>query len=164
MEQGPILVRHARFRDADALEAFYARLSPQSRALRFMGATNGITHDQALAFATASGRGSDGFVAIQRATGRLVGHICLAALRSNTEEVGVAVDDALQRGGIGRALLRAAVGSARRRGITTLEARMLPRNTGIHRLLQRAGIPWRRRPADAGAEVLSMDLAAAAAA
>ncbi len=164
MEQGPVLVRHARFRDAVALEAFYARLSAHSRALRFMGATSGITADQAVAFGTAIGRGSDGFVAIERKTGLIVGHICLAPLRPGVEEVGVAVDDAFQRRGIGRALLRAAVGSARRRGIATLEARMLPGNHAIHGLLQRAGIPWRRRPADGGADILSLDLAAASAA
>ncbi len=159
-----MLVRHARFRDAEALEAFYARLSPESRALRFMGATSGITYEQALAFATADGHGTDGFVAIERATGQLVGHICLAALRTGVEEVGVAVEDRYQRRGIGRALLHAVVVSAHRRGIRTLEARMLPGNRGIHRLLQRAGIPWRRRPIDSGAEVLTLDLAAAAAA
>ncbi len=164
MEQGPVLVRHARFRDVEALEAFYARLSPESRALRFMGATSGITHEQALAFATADWRGADGFVAIERDTGHIVGHICLATLRTGVEEVGIAVEDRHQRAGIGRALLHAAIAAARRRGITTLEARMLPGNTGIHRLLQRASIPWRRRPIDAGAEVLSLDLAASAAA
>ncbi len=164
MEQGPILVRHARFRDAAALVAFYARLSPESRGLRFMGATRGITLSQALAFARAASLGSDGFVAIERASGLVVGHICLAFLRAGVEEVGVAVDDGFQRHGIGRALLRAAVGSARRRGLVTLEARMLSGNTGIHRLLQGAGIPWRRRPANGGAEILSLDLAAAAAA
>jgi RimJ/RimL family protein N-acetyltransferase len=164
MEQGPILVRRARFRDAAALETFYAGLSPESRALRFMGATRGITVEQAIAFATATSRGSDGFVALERATGRIVGHICLAPLRPGVEEVGVAVADAFQRRGIGRVLLRAAVGSARRRDIATLEARMLPGNRAIHGLLQRAGIPWRRRPADTGAEIISLDLAAAAAA
>jgi RimJ/RimL family protein N-acetyltransferase len=164
MEQGAILVRRAHFRDADALASFYAALSPESRAMRFMGATQGITADQALAFATAHVHGSDGFVALERATGTIVGHICLAPLRPGVEEVGVAVADAFQRRGVGRALLRAAVGSARRRGMTTLEARMLPGNHAIHGLLQRSGIPWRRRPSDAGAEILSLDLAAAAAA
>ena len=103
-------------------------------------------------------------MAIERATGRLVGHICLASLRSGAEEVGVAVEDQFQRQGIGRALLHAAIAAARRRGIATLEARMLPGNSGINRLLRRAGIPWRRRRIDAGAEVLSLDLAASAAA
>lgn len=164
MEQGPILVRPARFRDAAGLEDFYARLSAESRAMRFMGATSGISTAQAIAFATAANRGGDGFVALERETGRMVGHICLAPLRAGVEEVGVAVEDAFQRRGIGRALLRAAIGSARRREVITLEARMLPGNHAIHGLLQRAGIPWRRRPADAGAEILSLDLAAAAAA
>jgi GNAT superfamily N-acetyltransferase len=162
MEQGSILVRHVHFRDAAELVAFYARLSPESRATRFMGATRGISVDQALHFALVDGRQGDGFVAVERSSGRIVGHFCLEPLRDGVEEVGVAVDDHLQRRGVGRALLDAAVASARRRGITTLEATMLPGNTGIHRLLQRAGIPWRRGTTPSGAELLTLDLAAAA--
>jgi acetyltransferase len=163
MEQGSILVRRVRFRDAAALAAFYARLSPESRALRFMGASRGITPDQALRFALADDRGGAGFVALERATGLIVGHLCLEPLRAGVEEIGVAVEDRLQRRGIGRSLLNAAVTSARRRGIGTLEARMIAENTAIHRLLQRAGIPWRRSPAAEGGELLRLDLVAAAA-
>lgn len=161
MEQGSILVRHIHFRDALALEAFYGRLTPESRALRFMGASRGITPEQAFHFATADGRGADGFVALERASGRIVGHICLERARDGVEEVGVAVEDRYQRRGIGRALLQAAVASARRRGIETLEATMLPGNTGIHRLLQHAAIPWRGERAASGAEKLTLDLAVA---
>ena len=162
MEQGAILVRGIRFRDANALEAFYARLAPESRALRFMGATQGISTEHAVHFATAEWRRADGYVAVERASGRIVGHLCLEPLRTGVEEIGVAVEDRLQRRGIGRALLRAAIASARRRGIGTLEATMLAGNTGIHRLLEGAGIPWRRAPRDGGVEVITLDLAAAA--
>ncbi len=162
MEQGSILVRPVRFRDAEGLEAFYARLSPESRARRFLGASHGISPQQALHFSMPAARGTDGFVALDRATGRIVGHLCLEPLRPRVEEVGVAVEDGLQRRGIGRTLLRAAVTSARRRGIDTLEAHMLAGNRGIHRLLEHAGIPWHRRPVDAGSELLTLDLAAAA--
>lgn len=161
MEQGAIGVRHVRFRDAVGLEAFYARLSPESRALRFMGASRGITADQALHFASADGVRGDGHVAIDRSSGRIVGHVCLEPLRPGTEEIGIAVEDALQQRGIGHALLLAAVASAERRGVTSLEATMLPGNPGIHRLLEHAGIPWRRQPAASGAEMLILDLAAA---
>jgi len=164
MEQGPILVRPVRFRDAAALEAFYARLSPESRGLRFMGASRGISGAQALRFVLAEQRRANGFVALEGASGLIVGHLCLEPLRPAVEEIGVAVEDRYQRRGIGRCLLRAAVASARRRGIGCLEARMLAGNTGIHRLLEHTGIPWRRHPVDTGGELVSLDVAGSAAA
>jgi acetyltransferase len=164
MEQGPILIRRVRGEDAAALEAFYEALSPESRATRFMGATRGISPAQAAHFATPDGKTADGFVAVERKTDEIVGHLCLEASRPGVEEVGVAVADRLQGRGIGRSLLRAGVVAARRRGTGTLEATMLAGNTGIHRLLQKAGIPWRRTPVDFATELLTLDLAAAAAA
>ena len=106
----------------------------------------------------------NGFVALERASGLIVGHLCLEPLRPAVEEIGVAVEDRYQRRGIGRCLLRAAVASARRRGISCLEARMLAGNTGIHRLLEHTGIPWRRHPVDTGGELVSLDVAGSAAA
>jgi GNAT superfamily N-acetyltransferase len=164
MEQGPYLVRHVRPGDAPGLLDFYAGLRPESRALRFMGATRGITQLQADVFARADGVHHDGFVAVERATNRIVGHLCLEPTSPNSEEIGVAVADDLQRRGIGRMLLRAAIVAARRRRTGILEATMLAGNTGIHRLLQTAGIPWRRRPLEPGIELIVLDLAAAAAA
>lgn len=164
MEQGPYLVRHVRREDETGLLSFYQELKPESRAMRFMGAARGITQLQAHGFASACGPNGDGFVAVERATGRIVGHLCLEPTDPGTEEIGVAVADDLQRRGIGRMLLRAAIVAARRRRTAFLEATMLAGNTGIHRLLQTAGIPWRRRLLEPGVELIVLDLAAAAAA
>jgi GNAT superfamily N-acetyltransferase len=164
MEQGPYLVRHVRPGDVRGLLRFYLDLQPESRAMRFMGATRGITEAQARAFAAADGLRHDGFVAVERVTGRIVGHLCLEPTDPRSEEIGVAVADDLQRRGIGRALLRAGISAARRRRTAALEATMLAGNQGIHRLLQGAGIPWRRRPLEPGVELIVLDLEAAAAA
>jgi RimJ/RimL family protein N-acetyltransferase len=163
MEQGPILIRRVQARDSDGLVAFYRALSPESRASRFMGATRGISPKQACEFASPTERGGDGFVAVDRATGEVVGHLCLEPVRAGAEEIGVATADRLQGKGIARSLLKAAMASGRRRRTRTFEATMLTGNRGIHRLLQRAGIPWRRRPVDFGTELLTMDIEAAAA-
>jgi acetyltransferase len=164
MQQGPIEIRRIRPRDARKLETFYAGMSPHSRATRFMCGTRGISADQAVKFASAPLRGADGFVGIDGSTGEIVGHLCLEMVRLGVGEVGVATTDRWQGRGIGRSLLKAAVASARRRGTHTFEATMLRGNPGIHRLLQRSGIPWRRRPLDFVTELLTLDLDAAAAA
>ncbi|MDP9269817.1 MAG: GNAT family N-acetyltransferase [Chloroflexota bacterium] len=164
MEQGSILIRRVQASDRDGLLAFYRALSPESRATRFMGATRGISPEQARDFASAPWRGGDGFVAVERATGEIVGHLYLEPIRAGREEVAVATADRLRGMGIARSMLKAAIVSGRNRRTRTFEATMLTGNRGIHRLLQRAGIPWRRRTVDFGTELLTMDIEAAAAA
>jgi len=163
MEQGSILVRRIRPSDTEDLTAFYRALCPASRGTRFLVATTGISTQQARSFTSAPERGADGFVAVERSSGEIVGHLCLEPVRPGVEEIGVATVDRLQGKGIARSLLKAAIGSGRRRRTRTFEATMLIGNHGIHRLLQRAGIPWRRRPVEFGTELLTMDLEAAAA-
>ena len=163
MEQGPIVIRVIRPADWRRLQAFYAGLSADSRATRFMGGRIGISDGEALAFAGARSRGADGMVAFERSTGEIVGHLCLEPVRAGVEEIAVATADRFHGRGIGRELVKAAAASGRRRKITAFEATMLAGNRGIHRLLQRAGIPWRRRRLDASTERLSLDLLAGSA-
>ena len=163
MEQGPILIRAIRPADWRRLKAFYARLSPDSLATRFLGARRGISDEEALAFAGARQRSADGMVAIERSSGKIVGHLCLEPIGGGVEEIAVATADPLHGRGIGRELVKAAAASGRRRGARAFVATMLTGNRGIHRLLQRAGIPWRRRSLDATTERLTLDLLASSA-
>jgi acetyltransferase len=143
------------------LARFYAGLSDDSRHTRFFGASHGITDLQAERFARIRLRGGDGFVALDRA-GQVRGHIDLEPAGSlngrRIEEIGVAVADDWQSHGLGRALLAAAVASARRRGIGILEAEMLTGNAAIHALLEHAGLPWTARSLEPGSELIRMDL------
>jgi ribosomal protein S18 acetylase RimI-like enzyme len=52
---------------------------------------------------------------------------------------GFAVDEALRRRGVGRALMEAAIDEARRRGARRLTLRVLASNLGARRLYERCG-------------------------
>jgi GNAT superfamily N-acetyltransferase len=137
MEADDIRVRRVVPNDAAELERFYARLSPESRFRRFHAACRGIPHELARSFAEADHRHRDGFVAV--AGGRIVGHAALESCGDGSEELAVAVDDRLQRRGIGILLLAAALASARLRGVGRLVAWVQGENAGMRGLLARAG-------------------------
>ena len=146
--------------DADPLRAFYAALSPESRRRRFLGASSGISKQQAERFAKELG-----VVAVLHEQGpddgALVGHACLPLIEPGVAEAAVAVADAYQGAGIGRALLAAAVTEARESGIRRLVASMFADNAAIHRLLLGPGLPYRRLSAGGGVDALEIEVAAA---
>lgn len=127
-------VRPIRPCDAAELLLFYARLSPESRRLRFLGTTGGITDAQAATFAAATPRGAAGFVAER--DGRIVGHAVVEPTLPGVVEMAFAVDDAWQRHGIGRALLSESVAWARTHGVRRLELELFADNLAMRRLLR----------------------------
>jgi L-amino acid N-acyltransferase YncA len=146
--------------DARAISAFYANLTPESRRARFLGTCRSISDLQAQRFARAGDRGASGWVALD-ATGTVVGHLCLEPLdlpRDHVDEIAVAVADDCRGRGLGRALLDAAIASARHRGVRALEATMLTGNHPIHALLEHAGLPWTCRALEPGSETIRIDL------
>jgi len=129
------------------LARFYARLSEDSRRLRFFAVTRGLSPAQSAGFCAPDHGHREGFVATL-ADGpsdvtRIVGHVCLEPAGAGRAEVAIAVADELQRAGIGRRLMAAALVWARRAGVDTLTATMLASNPGIHRLLASLGLPAR---------------------
>ena len=140
---GAFLIRAIVPGDERALEAFYAGLSPDSREARFHGAAS-VDHRAAHAFCAAEHEGRLGVVAEALDTdGRwvIVGHLCLEPLDPDTAEIAVAVADAWQHHGVGRALLREALTWARRHGVETLLASVRWSNTPMLRLLRSVGQP-----------------------
>ena len=153
-------VRPVRADDAGAIADFYARLTPESRRTRFLGACRSITDLQAQRFARAAEHGASGWLALD-AEGMVVGHLCLEPLEARgerVEEVAVAVAEDWRGRGLGRTLLDAAIASARRRGVNALEATMLTGNHPIHALLEHAGLPWTCRALEPGSETIRIDL------
>ena len=138
-----IRVRRIAPGDLVALERFYGDLSPDSRQLRFHGASRGITHAAAERFAAADHLMRDGFVAV--ADGRIVGHLVLEPLGPSMEELAVAVEDGTQHRGIGTLLMAAAAASARLRGVSRLVAWVKADNRAMQHLLSGSKHPFRVR-------------------
>ena len=128
-----IRVRRVDGSDSVELERFYAELSGDSRAARFHAASRGVTHRQALDFASADHRARDGFVAVSG--GRIVGHLVLEPMGAGTDELAIAVDDRVQHHGVGTLLMAAAIASARLRCVRRLVAFVKPENGAMRRML-----------------------------
>ncbi|HEX8008214.1 MAG TPA: GNAT family N-acetyltransferase, partial [Trebonia sp.] len=84
------------------------------------------------------------YVAVDAATGRVLGWTAASAVSSRRVYAGVIehsvyVDPACHRGGIGLALLDALTGSAEAAGIWTIQSSVFPENTASLRLHQKTG-------------------------
>jgi GNAT superfamily N-acetyltransferase len=156
-------IRPVRAGDAGSIGSFYTGLTPESRRTRFLGACRSISDLQAQRFARADERGASGWLALD-AQGTVVGHLCLEPLDpldplgEGVEEIAVAVAEDWRSRGLGRALLDAAIASARHRGVRAFEATMLTGNHPIHALLEHAGLPWTCRALEPGIETIRIDL------
>ncbi len=149
--------------DRDALARFYAALSENSLALRFHGASNGIADRAATVFCGPDHEHREGLVAIldePGASGSIVaGHLCLEPAGPHEMEMAVAVADAWQRHGIGRALLVSAMAWAELHGIDRLRASMLSTNVAILGLLGAIGRPVALTMPSAGVVDATIDIA-----
>jgi acetyltransferase len=124
--------------DMASLERFYARLSVDSLEARFHGATRGISAAAARTFCGPDHDHREGLVAILPTPGgdEIVGHLCLEPAADGDVEMAIAVADAWQHRGVGRALLSAAIDWAVCRGIPRLRAMIRWSNPAIVGLLR----------------------------
>lgn len=140
---GAFLIRVIAPGDEAALEAFYGALSPDSLEARFHGAAS-VGDKAAHSFCAAEHEGRHGVVAeaLDR-DGRwiMVGHLCLEPLPDGTAEVALAVADAWQHHGVGRALLLEAIEWARRHDLRALLASVRWTNGPMLRLFRSIGLP-----------------------
>jgi acetyltransferase len=140
LRTGPaIRIRPVAPDDLVALRAFYCDLSPDSRYRRLLS-LGLLGEGDAKRFCGADHEHREGFLAIVDEAGgedgRIVGHLCVEPVAADEVELAVAVADAYQGRGIGRALTHAALDWAREHGIARLRASMLADNTGIIRLIE----------------------------
>ncbi len=134
-----VLIRPLRPPDRAGVAALFARLSPESRALRFH--SGGIRiDDRTLDVVTA------GHALVVERDGRIVALASYYPLRDPARaEMAIAVDDAAHGRGIGTVLFERLSEDARRAGIRTLLAEVLAANRGMLGLLTGLGFRTSRR-------------------
>jgi len=163
-DRRPVHIRPIRATDAPGLLRFYAGLSPESRRTRFLSVSAAVSPAQSISFCTTDHDHEEGFVAVVHdgplGQSRIVGHLCLEPDGSDAAEVAIAVADEFQHRGIGRRLMAAGAGWARRAHVRRFTATMFAGNAPINRLLIGFGLPTRVRYVGAGVTEITIDLVA----
>jgi GNAT superfamily N-acetyltransferase len=140
----PVHLRAIRRDEAPALLALYDRLSPESLYFRFFAVPD---KDRAKAEYLAHVDYVSRYALVAEVNGELVGVArweCDGAAPGHAE-VAFTVADDLQGRGLGSLLFARLAALARRRGITTFEAEVLPDNEKMLRVFARSGLPQTSR-------------------
>jgi RimJ/RimL family protein N-acetyltransferase len=138
-----VTLRPARYSDAPALrQFFFGSLSPRARLLRFHGAINQLPDSALRAMSTQIPRRHVALVAYTHTDDGLA-HL-LAEARYVVEDEGeaefaVAVADAWQGQGLGRALVQRLAAHARAEGVPLLHGAVVPGNEPMLRLMHSLG-------------------------
>ena len=122
--------------DSERLNAFFDRLSPDSRRRRFLVTKARLEEDELTFLTEVDHVTHEALVAVDR-DGRIVGvsrYVCPRG-RPDVAELAVAVADELHRRGIGRTLARRIVQRARANGVARLTATSLRENVAALKLL-----------------------------
>ena len=130
--------------DRAVLTRFYEGLSPDSRAARFHCAAPSIPQTTATFFCGPDHQHREGIVAeaFDAVGGAvIIGHVCIEPTSGDTAEMAIAVADAWQHHGVGRALLTHAIMWAQIHGIDRLIASMRCGNSAMFDLLRATGYP-----------------------
>jgi GNAT superfamily N-acetyltransferase len=138
---GATQIRRVHPEDDVALRNFYSRLSPHSRHSRFLGGVSGLSTGQSMTFCTPDHMHAEGFVAISERPsdhGTILGHLCLEPAGRRRLELALAVADAEQGHGIGRALFGTALAWAMEHSYRSIVASCLVSNGPVLSLLSSA--------------------------
>ena len=140
--------------DYDDIKAFYDRLSPENRYLRF----HGFGRTDIIARADAGASGVDRVALIARRDGLVVAAACYVGLREpGVAEVAFAVADADHRRGIATRMLEQLAAIAADRGIHRFDALVMTSNGPMLRVFEHGGFAVRRR-SSFGELTVSLDI------
>ncbi len=155
-------LRPVRPDDADALLAFFGRLSPDSLYLRFFSSRQ-VDSKATARFCEVDYDGQFAFVG--DAGGRVVAiaHYFRLPRHAERAEVAFAVEDSLQGQGIGTLLLDRLAEVARKHGVRRFEAEVLPHNRQMIDVFRGCGFLAEERRLDGGVERILLDISPTAA-
>lgn len=147
--------------DAALISDGFARLSDESRRLRFLGPKSSLTNAELRYFTDIDHHDHEAFIAVSRWSGRGLGVARFVRLADDptTADVAVVVADEWQRSGLGTALVTRLVTRARCEGIARFSALMATENEGARRLMRRTGASLRLVGRDTGTRSYEMELA-----
>lgn len=137
-----VLLRPAHHSDADALQRFFAQLSPRARLLRFHGAVNRLPADALHRLTTQVPQRHVALVAMAQADDgapTLLAEARYAVLLPGEAEFALAVADTWQGQGLGQALLQRLAVHARASGLRQLVGSIVPGNEPMLGLISRLG-------------------------
>ena len=158
-----VTLRPIRPEDAAIEQAFVRRLSPASRYFRFMGAVRELTPTMLMRFTQIDYDREMAFVATRDEDG-VETEIGVARYISNPDgsscEFAAVVEDAWQRRGLGRIMMRRLIEHAKGRRLTRMIGHILNDNTGMLALCAQLGFTVERDGELAGTRRASLDLAA----
>jgi RimJ/RimL family protein N-acetyltransferase len=137
----PIAIRPITPSDAELLAHAYEKLGDESRRRRFLAAPARLSPEDLRYLTDVDGHRHDALVAIDPATGELVGEARFARDpdRRDTAEVAVVVVDAWQSRGIGTALLTELTRRAREHGLSRYTAVVSADNHAVLEALAKLG-------------------------
>ena len=154
-----VCLRPIRADDAERLQAFHTRLSPNSIYLRWLAAHPVLSPEEArqlsdldyvtrMAFVATTGAGE---------TEHIVGVARYGLIKPDEAESAVIVEDAYQSRGLGWALLGRLMRYSRAMGVTAWIAEINAGNARMLRFIERGGLPVTRR-LEGGAWQVRMDI------
>lgn len=125
--------------DARLLAEAFARLSEESRRLRFLGPKPHLSSSELRYLTEVDGHRHEALAAIDPQTGQGIGigRFVRDRQRPVRAEVAITVADAWQRRGLGKLLLERLADRAREEGITSFSALVSHDNRNMHALLKR---------------------------
>ena len=150
-----VTVRSIRLDDARRLQALFARLSPESIFLRFLGHRKVLPYVEAKTLANVDYQTQMALVATREQCGEehVIGvarYEVIGPGEPDVAEAAIVVEDWHQGQGLGTLLLNRLVAYARTHGICAFQAAVHYSNAQIMRFIQRSGLPFERTRIEAG--------------
>jgi GNAT superfamily N-acetyltransferase len=146
--------------DAGLICDAFARLSEESRRLRFLGPKSSLSSAELRYFTDVDHHNHEALIAVSRLSGRGLGVARFIRLADDetSADVAVVVVDAWQRLGLGSALAARLIDRARCERIARFTALLAMDNEGARRLMRRTGASIRLVARDEGTLAYEMEL------